>query len=115
MVLQAAAYHVAAEGNHVGRTHSLLRSTPGLLQIHQAGNNKAAFLEKVRHQEKTNYVACHSISPYRCRADVHLHGAPTHTTHHDWVPTHALSFHLRETRLKAEKDLNVIWMWSQDR
>lgn len=28
MVPQAAAYHVAAEGNHVGRTHSLHRITP---------------------------------------------------------------------------------------
>jgi len=28
MVRQAAAYHVAAEGNHVGRTHGLHRTTP---------------------------------------------------------------------------------------
>lgn len=28
MVPQAAAYHAAAEGNYVGRTHSLHRTTP---------------------------------------------------------------------------------------
>lgn len=42
MVPQAAAYHVAAEGNHVGRTHSLHRTTLRTALIHLAQNKKAA-------------------------------------------------------------------------
>lgn len=100
MVLQAAAHHVAAEGSHVGSTHSLHRTTPGLLRIHQAGNNKAAklpptYLRKSsfrRRQTVLPVIASPLTDVRQMCTHKHPHGAPTHTTLHGLVPTHALEF-----------------------
>lgn len=117
MVLQAAAYHVAAEGNRVGRTQSLHRTTPGLLQIHQAGNNKAAKLPPT-YLRKSSFRRRQTVLPATASHLTDAGQMCTHMVHPHtprWVPTPALSFHLREMRLKAGKDLNVVWMWSQAR